>query len=232
MADPATNSSVPIGNGGGGSGEIITGGHGTYYLQNGGTDGTSVLCGRQVVITNTNNNKKVTVTIQDECPTCDNENSIDLSQGAFEMIANLSEGEVPKQNKRTDLLTLSQFWFKTLQCNFYDQPDHECYMVLLLIFERESHLCSTNTPLQLNDDDGGLKFNHNHRVDRPNDHGVEAVQPLSMLPPENQKTQIANHSAKYNDCTYNAITDKMYALYASTGGIAKYSMTKTLNNIW
>jgi hypothetical protein len=32
------------------------------------------------------------VTVADECPTCDNANSIDLSEGAFETIADLSVG--------------------------------------------------------------------------------------------------------------------------------------------
>lgn len=53
------------------------------------------LCGKQVQITNTNNGQSVTVTVADECPTCDNANSIDLSVAAFEAIADLSTGEVP-----------------------------------------------------------------------------------------------------------------------------------------
>jgi len=55
----------------------------------------SSLCGTQVIITNNNNGKTVTVTIADDCPTCDNENSIDLSLGAFTQIATEEEGEVP-----------------------------------------------------------------------------------------------------------------------------------------
>ncbi|TDL15557.1 hypothetical protein BD410DRAFT_104772 [Rickenella mellea] len=58
-------------------------------------DGTSALCGKQVVITNTKNNKQVTVAIQDECPNCSNRDSIGLTRGAFQMIAELSDGEVP-----------------------------------------------------------------------------------------------------------------------------------------
>jgi len=55
----------------------------------------SSLCGKQVKITNTQNQKTVTVTIEDACPTCDNSNSIDLSVGAFEAISDLNTGEVP-----------------------------------------------------------------------------------------------------------------------------------------
>jgi hypothetical protein len=55
----------------------------------------SPLCGRQVQITNTLNQKKVIVHVADDCPTCDNANSIDLSQTAFEHIATLDQGEVP-----------------------------------------------------------------------------------------------------------------------------------------
>ncbi|CDO69510.1 Distantly related to plant expansins [Trametes cinnabarina] len=55
----------------------------------------SPLCGKQVKITNTKNNKSVTVTIADACPTCGGENDIDLSEGAFTQIATIPEGEVP-----------------------------------------------------------------------------------------------------------------------------------------
>jgi expansin (peptidoglycan-binding protein) len=53
------------------------------------------LCGKKVFITNTQNGKSVTVTVADECPTCNNANSIDLSHGAFGMIADYYQGEVP-----------------------------------------------------------------------------------------------------------------------------------------
>lgn len=55
----------------------------------------SPLCGKQVKITNTENGKTVTVTVADDCPTCKNSNSIDLSKAAFEAIAPLSEGVAP-----------------------------------------------------------------------------------------------------------------------------------------
>jgi rare lipoprotein A (peptidoglycan hydrolase) len=98
---------------------VNTGGFATYFYQNGvaGACGTvhsdndmiaaidgdrygdlsarSALCGKQVRLTNTKNQKSVTVTIADACPTCDNSNSIDLSKGAFEQIATLDEGIVP-----------------------------------------------------------------------------------------------------------------------------------------
>jgi hypothetical protein len=108
-AKPSTNS--PSG--------VNTGGFATFFYQNGvaGACGTvhkdsdmiaaidqgrygnsgakSSLCGQQVKITNTKNQKSVTVTIADDCPTCDNDNSIDLSSGAFQKIATLDEGLVP-----------------------------------------------------------------------------------------------------------------------------------------
>ncbi|THU89531.1 barwin-like endoglucanase [Dendrothele bispora CBS 962.96] len=95
---------------------LITGGFGTFFYQNGvaGACGTvhsdsdfivamdtaqygdtskqSDLCGKQVQIFNAKNNKSVTCTIADACPTCNNGNSIDLSVGAFQQLADLSEG--------------------------------------------------------------------------------------------------------------------------------------------
>jgi len=55
----------------------------------------SPLCGKQVVITNTQNGKTVTVTVADDCPTCNGPGSIDLSTGAFDSIADPSTGIVP-----------------------------------------------------------------------------------------------------------------------------------------
>ncbi|KAF8625814.1 hypothetical protein AX15_005197 [Amanita polypyramis BW_CC] len=100
------------------SGQVFTGGYATYFYQEGNAgacgqvhsdndliaamdsarygneDGRSALCGRKVRITNPSNEKSVVVTIADACPTCRNANSIDLSLGAFEQIAPLSEGIV------------------------------------------------------------------------------------------------------------------------------------------
>lgn len=50
----------------------------------------SGLCGQKVMITA--NQRTVIVTIQDECPTCDNANSIDLSVAAFKNITDLGIG--------------------------------------------------------------------------------------------------------------------------------------------
>jgi hypothetical protein len=58
----------------------------------GDTGRKSSLCGKQVKITNTANQKSVTVTIEDACPTCNNKDSIDLSTGAFDKIADESTG--------------------------------------------------------------------------------------------------------------------------------------------
>jgi len=101
------------------SSQIFTGGFATFFYQNGvagacgvvhqdsdliaaidqshyGDSGAvSPLCGKSVKITNTDNQKTVTVTIVDDCPTCPTDNSIDLSTGAFQMIAAESTGEVP-----------------------------------------------------------------------------------------------------------------------------------------
>jgi len=55
----------------------------------------SPLCGKQVVITNTQNGKTVTVTVADDCPTCNSSGSIDLSVAAFDAIADPSQGIVP-----------------------------------------------------------------------------------------------------------------------------------------
>jgi len=97
---------------------LITGGVATFFYQNGvagacgavnpdtafiaaidqeryGNSGDkSSLCGKQVQITNPSNNKSVTVTIADDCPTCQNGNSIDLSFAAFLEIATEAEGLV------------------------------------------------------------------------------------------------------------------------------------------
>lgn len=61
----------------------------------GNSGNASPLCGQQVQITNENNGNTVTVTIADDCPTCANENSIDLSVAAFQALDNLSVGDLP-----------------------------------------------------------------------------------------------------------------------------------------
>lgn len=102
------------------SGDVHTGGHATFFYQNGNAgacgeynsddshivaiDGNgwwqdfsqaSDLCGRWVNIKNTNNGKTVSAKIADVCPTCVSDNSLDLSVGAFTAIAAESEGSVP-----------------------------------------------------------------------------------------------------------------------------------------
>lgn len=101
--------------GGGGGGAPNTGGFATFFFQKGNAGAcgqvhsdsdiicaidserynNGALCGKQVQITNTKNGQTVTATVADECPTCDNGNSIDLSTGAFNHIADQSEGLVP-----------------------------------------------------------------------------------------------------------------------------------------
>ncbi|CAE7126338.1 unnamed protein product [Rhizoctonia solani] len=105
--------------GSGGSDGDITGGSATFFKQGGvaGACGTvhddydkvvaldyrrygdtgkkSSDCGRTVVITNTKNGKTVTAKVADACPTCTNENCLDLSLGAFDQIATREEGMVP-----------------------------------------------------------------------------------------------------------------------------------------
>jgi predicted RNA-binding protein with TRAM domain len=57
----------------------------------------SDLCGKTVHITNTDNGQSVDVTIVDACPTCENNDSIDLSPAAFDTIADPVTGVVPSK---------------------------------------------------------------------------------------------------------------------------------------
>lgn len=59
----------------------------------GATGVSSEYCGKTLLITNKSNGKTVTATVADACPTCESSDSIDLSQGAFEALADLSVGE-------------------------------------------------------------------------------------------------------------------------------------------
>ncbi|CEQ39171.1 SPOSA6832_00659, partial [Sporobolomyces salmonicolor] len=52
-------------------------------------------CGRQVEIKNDDNGKTVVATVADACPGCANYNSLDLSTGAFDQIADEATGVVP-----------------------------------------------------------------------------------------------------------------------------------------
>ena len=67
----------------------------------------SPLCGQKIRVTNANNGKTVTVTIADACPTCPNANSMDLSIGAFQAIASLSDGQIPSMSLSPGRLTSS-----------------------------------------------------------------------------------------------------------------------------
>jgi len=59
------------------------------------SNNASPYCGKWITLTNTNNGKSVTAMVADVCPTCDTNNSLDLSLGAFEAIADTSAGQVP-----------------------------------------------------------------------------------------------------------------------------------------
>jgi len=101
------------------SGAVMTGGSATWFNQNGvagacgkvhGDDEhivavderrygdssrASSLCGKKIKITNKNNNNSIVATIVDDCPGCDNQNSLDLSPGTFKSIASLDDGKIP-----------------------------------------------------------------------------------------------------------------------------------------
>ncbi|KAJ3999133.1 hypothetical protein F5050DRAFT_1739769 [Lentinula boryana] len=98
-----------------GSSEVFTGGHATFFYQNGnagacgqvhsdsdfivaldqtryGNSGeTSQYCGKTVSITGLG--KTVQATVADDCPTCDNQNSLDMSVGLFQSFTDTSVGE-------------------------------------------------------------------------------------------------------------------------------------------
>ncbi|GAA5886162.1 hypothetical protein JCM5296_003503 [Sporobolomyces johnsonii] len=100
-------------------GSWITGGYATFYYQYGAygacgkiyPDSTPIValalarygtgsnnapdCGRQVEIKNDDNGKTVVATVADACPGCSNYNSLDLSTGAFDQIADQATGVVP-----------------------------------------------------------------------------------------------------------------------------------------
>jgi hypothetical protein len=112
--DPPKNNGPSAAGGG-----FHTGGHGTFYIQNGvagacgkvhsDKDYISALdsrtygdisaksphCGKKMLIRNTKNGHTVTVIVADACPTCDNTNSVDLSEAAFEALAPKSDGLIP-----------------------------------------------------------------------------------------------------------------------------------------
>ncbi|WVQ74623.1 hypothetical protein IAR50_004224 [Cryptococcus sp. DSM 104548] len=104
------------------SSEVYTGGYATFFSQGGeaGECGTvhsdddyviaidsngwwsdyesndsSPYCGKSITLTNTNNGKSVTAVVADVCPTCETNNSLDLSVAAFNAIASEDDGMVP-----------------------------------------------------------------------------------------------------------------------------------------
>jgi hypothetical protein len=109
---PTSSSQAPAPTGAPSGGNVVTGGFGTFFFQNGvagacgtvhadsdsvvamdsATYGNGELCGKQVQITNVANGKTVTATVADECPTCNNAQSIDMSTGAFDQIADEATG--------------------------------------------------------------------------------------------------------------------------------------------
>jgi len=116
---PPPSTTTPDNGDNSGNADVQTGGFATFYEQDG-SEGAcggfnsddemigaidedrygvsserSPLCGRRVHITNTDNGKSVTVVLVDDCPTCANSNSIDLSPSAFQQIANPDTGMVP-----------------------------------------------------------------------------------------------------------------------------------------
>ncbi|KAJ7235460.1 RlpA-like double-psi beta-barrel-protein domain-containing protein-containing protein [Mycena haematopus] len=95
------------------SSNYITGGVGTWYMQDD-EDGAcghrhsdndfvvalqtqtyarGINCGRGIQICDLSNNKCVNGIVADECPTCDNPQSVDMSRAMFEGLAALSVGE-------------------------------------------------------------------------------------------------------------------------------------------
>jgi len=55
--------------------------------------GNGEYCGKSLVVTNTDNGKSVTCTVQDECPTCNGQKyNLDMSTSAFDSIGDASTG--------------------------------------------------------------------------------------------------------------------------------------------
>ncbi|KAF7338252.1 Barwin-like endoglucanase [Mycena venus] len=104
------------------SGSFILGGFGTWFMQNGvagacgkvhkdsdfvvaletKTYAKGINCGRTVQLCDVSNNKCVNGLVADECPTCTNAQSVDMSQGMFKELAALSVGEFKIQWKFVD----------------------------------------------------------------------------------------------------------------------------------
>ncbi|QRW00004.1 rare lipoprotein A-like double-psi beta-barrel protein [Ceratobasidium sp. AG-Ba] len=114
-AEPTTSAAPDNGNDGG---NFISGGFATFFSQNGNAGACgkvhkdsdyvvavdyrrygalnkqSDLCGKKVHIINIENGKSVDAVVADACPSCVNENCLDLSMGAFDAIAARVDGMV------------------------------------------------------------------------------------------------------------------------------------------
>ncbi|KAF8580870.1 hypothetical protein K439DRAFT_1619450 [Ramaria rubella] len=94
-------------------GELFTGGIATFFFQNGvagacgtvhsdsdkivalqtDTYGNGEHCGKQIMIKDPSTGHTAFATVADECPTCNNKQCIDMSQGLFDEFATAADGE-------------------------------------------------------------------------------------------------------------------------------------------
>lgn len=66
----------------------------TLNYQQGEKGSVSEWCGKTIEITNNDNGNTVTATVADECPTCGDQDDIDLSQAAYDALGAESVGEL------------------------------------------------------------------------------------------------------------------------------------------
>ncbi|KAJ7097872.1 RlpA-like double-psi beta-barrel-protein domain-containing protein-containing protein [Mycena belliarum] len=105
-AETSTKTSSPS------SGDFTTGGDGTFFYQNGVAGACGAVhkdtqfvvalqtqtyaggnnCNRKIRVINTSNGKSVDGVVADECPTCNNAQSVDMSVAMFEKLADLGVG--------------------------------------------------------------------------------------------------------------------------------------------
>ncbi|KAK4699918.1 hypothetical protein P7C70_g6334, partial [Phenoliferia sp. Uapishka_3] len=108
-AAPVVKATVSVNTGG----QKYTGGQGTYFTQNGvagacgkvNLDTAKVIaidsamynnganCGRSITITRVSDGRTATGVVADECPTCNNGTSLDMSEGLFLELGTYDEGE-------------------------------------------------------------------------------------------------------------------------------------------
>ncbi|KAG0144015.1 hypothetical protein CROQUDRAFT_65595 [Cronartium quercuum f. sp. fusiforme G11] len=72
------------------------------YRRYGAVNQVSSHCDKTVEITRVSSGKTITAKVADACPTCENKNSLDLSEGAFEKLATKDEGMVSIEWKFSD----------------------------------------------------------------------------------------------------------------------------------